>query len=73
MFDYSNLLGKIKAVFKTQEAFGEAMGLSLTSVNQRLNNKIDWSPAEMVKACELLNIDLDDVADYFFTLKVNEI
>lgn len=70
MFDYSELLGKIKTVFKTQEAFSVAMGMSLTAINQRLNNKIDWSTPEMVKACDVLGIELIDVAKYFFSLKV---
>lgn len=69
MFDYSKLLGKIKECFNTQEAFSEAMGMSLTAVNQRLNNKVDWSPAEIVKACELLSIGMDNVAIYFFNKK----
>lgn len=72
MFDYSKLLGKIKEVFKTQEAFAAAMELSLSAVNQRLNNRTDWTPAEIVKACNLLYIDISEVADYFFTLKVQK-
>lgn len=70
MFDYSDLLGKIKTVCKTQKAFGAAMGMKLPAVNQRLNNKIDWSPAEIMKACDVLDIDKNEIPRYFFKPKV---
>lgn len=70
MFDYSNLLGRIKTVCGTQEAFGEALGMKLTAINQRLNNKVDWSTPEIVKACDVLNIAIEDIPSYFFVEKV---
>lgn len=70
MFDYSNLLGKIKTYFKTQGNFAKEMGMSLSAVNSRLNNKIDWTPEEMIKACELLFIPLEEIYLYFFVEKV---
>ena len=70
MFDYSKLLGKIKTCFKTQGNFAKEMGMSLSAVNSRLNNKIDWTPEEMIKACELLFIPLEEIYLYFFVEKV---
>lgn len=67
--DYSELLGRIKCVFKTQALFAQAMGMSLTAMNQRLNNKTDFTPREMIKACKLLSIDLCNIHMYFFCLK----
>lgn len=69
ILDYSKLLGRIKTVFKTQEAFARAMDMSLVAVNQRLNNKTDWKPKEILKACDILNIGHDEIPDYFFCRK----
>lgn len=69
MFDYSKLYGKIKEVFGTQEAFAEAMEMSRTAINARLNQTIEWKSPEMVKACDLLGIPLEDLHEYFFSLK----
>lgn len=70
MFDYSELYGKIRAVYGTQEAFAEAMGMSLSALSQRLNGKIAWRTPEIVKACELLGIPLEHAHLYFFVLNV---
>lgn len=70
MFDYSDLLGKIKAKYGTQSDFAEALGMSLSTLNQKLNNKSDWDTPEMVKACELLDIELADISQYFFNIKL---
>jgi hypothetical protein len=67
--DYSKLNGKIREVYKTQKAFGEAMDMSVSAVNLRLNGKTQWTSPEIVKACEVLNIPLEDAHAYFFTAK----
>lgn len=69
MFDYSRLYGKIKEVFGTQEVFAEAMGMSRTAVNSRLKQAVEWKSPEIVKACELLCIPLQEAYLYFFSLK----
>lgn len=71
-FDYSKLRGKIREIFKTQDNFAEAMELSTTSLSAKLNNKVEWKPTEMNKACDLLKIDKEDIPVYFFTLEVQE-
>jgi transcriptional regulator with XRE-family HTH domain len=68
--NYSKLKGRIREVFHTQRAFAEAIGLSVTSVNQRLSGKVHWKTPEIAKACEVLHIPLADAWQYFFTLKV---
>ena len=70
MFDYKKLKLKITEVFDTQRAFAIAMEMDLTSLNFRLNNKIEWKAPEMYRACELLGIPLAELPVYFFTLKV---
>ena len=68
--DYRKLKGKIKEVFDTQEAFAEAMDMSQTSVNLRLNDKVEWKTQDIVRACGLLSIPLTEAHLYFFTQKL---
>lgn len=68
--DYQKLKAKIMEVFKTQAAFAEVMDMSVTALNQRLNNVIEWKTMEIVKACGLLGIDLAEAWQYFFIEKV---
>ena len=72
-FDYSKLRGKIKEVFKTQEAFAKAMGISTVSLSAKLNNTAAFTQPEINKACELLNIPVEYIAVYFFNAKVKSI
>lgn len=58
---------KVKEVFDTQAAFADAMGMSYTALNFRLNDKVDWTAPEIVKACDLLGVPLNEAYKYFFT------
>lgn len=68
--DYKELKLQITRVYGSQAAFAKAMGVSVTAINQRLNNVIQWKTPEIVKACRLLGIDQRDAWKYFFTEKV---
>lgn len=68
--DYKKLKLKIKEVYDTQEAFAEAMQMSKTALNQRLNNSVEWKSSEIAKACDLLHIPLAEAHLYFFMVKV---
>ena len=70
VFDYSKLLGKIKEKYDTQINFVKDIDLSLSSLNQRLNNKIDFTPRDIKTICEKLDINKSEIPDYFFTEKV---
>lgn len=63
---YSDLRGRIRARFKTQAAFAKALGLSLCSVNKKLNGATEWTADEIRKACDLLSIKPEDISFYFF-------
>lgn len=67
---YAKLRGRIKEKFGTQKAFAEAMGMSTVSLSKRLSGKLDWKTPEIVRACELLEIPLEENALYFFMKKV---
>ena len=69
---YAKLRGKIKEVFGTNEAFAKALGIDTSSLSAKLNNKSSWKREEIEKACELLNIPIEEVYLYFFTQKVGQ-
>lgn len=70
IYDYSKLLGKIKEKFGTQKNFAKALGIGVTALNQRLNNKLQWTQDEMKKTLILFNEPLNLIKEYFFTKKV---
>jgi DNA-binding Xre family transcriptional regulator len=69
-FDYSKLEGLIKEKCGTRKKFAELINLSEHSVSVKINNKRQWKPSEINKACEVLGIQPMDIPLYFFTPKV---
>lgn len=66
MYNFKKLKLKIKEVYDTQEKFAKDMGMGETSLNQRLNNSVEWKVPEMFKACKLLSIDISEADLYFY-------
>lgn len=71
-FNYAKLRGRIKEIFNTQAAFAEAMGISTTSLSEKLNNKVEFTQKEIEKTIELLHIPKEEIPIYFFTPLVQE-
>lgn len=69
---HAKLRGKIKEVFGTQDAFAEAMELDRSTMSLKLNDKSDWTAPEILKACKLLGISVDQIHVYFFNAKVGK-
>ena len=63
---YSKLRGKIREVYSNNKDFAEAMSMNLSSLSAKLNNKSPWKREEIEKACELLQIPIEEVYLYFF-------
>lgn len=70
--DYSALIGLIRAKYKTQADFAEAMDMCSCSLSKKLNGKTEWTAAEIRRACELLDIDPVDIPTYFFAPSVEK-
>lgn len=66
---YSKLKGKIKEVFDNNKNFANAMEMDLSTLSFKLNNKSPWKREEIEKACELLDIPIEEVYLYFFYKK----
>ena len=68
-FDYSELRGIIRAKFGTQENYAKAIGISTTSLHERLSNKVPFRQTEIVRTKQLLNLSVERLAEIFFTVK----
>ena len=71
-FDYSKLLGRIKEFGHTQSSLAKAVGVTETTMSQKLNNKSVFGQPEIRKICKLLEISDAEIGIYFFTLKVRK-
>ena len=66
---YDKLRGRIKEMFRTQEAFADAIGLDCSSVSAKLNNRTEWTRTQIIDACVALDIPLEEAPAYFFCHK----
>lgn len=63
---YGKLREKIKAVFGTIEKFALAMNKDRSTISNKLNGIVAWTNVEIETACELLDISISEVSEYFF-------
>lgn len=63
---FAKLRGVIREKYGKQENFARAMSMNPTTLSLRLTNQRDWTRAEIERACELLDIPLQDAHLYFF-------
>ena len=66
---YAKLRGRIIEKFGSQSAFANALDWREALLSAKLNNKSEWTFAEVMKACKLLGIPLSDAHQYFFCTK----
>ena len=69
VFDFSELLGRIIIKYGTRKAFAKAMGMKENVLGSRLQGKTNWTPEETLRACELLDIPLNEIPRFFYALK----
>lgn len=66
-YNYSRLRGRMVEVGHTQETLSKEMRISVTSLNLKLNNKVQFKQDEMERALAALREPMDMVGLYFFT------
>lgn len=69
-FSLSKLVGKVHEKFRTEGEFGKAMGFSPHTTSNKLSGKSVWSQPQMAKACDVLELDYEDIPAYFFVPEV---
>lgn len=72
MYDFSELKFLIFKKCKTKRKFAEMMGLSERSIYLKLNNKREFKSTEIDKACDILEINADQINYYFFSKNSSE-
>ena len=72
LFDYSKLKGKIVEVLGNQSNYAKALGLSETSITNKLNNNVYFTQGEIIASVDILHITLEEISTYFFTQKVEK-
>lgn len=69
-FDYGKLRGRICEIAGTQEKFAKSIGISKTSLSQKLTNQKYFKQDEINRAINVLGIGHGEVTAYFFTQKI---
>ncbi len=71
-YDYSKLRGRIIEKLGSIQKYAELLGISDSSLADKLDNRIPFSQDEILKSIDsdLLNLDISDIPIYFFTKKV---
>ena len=65
-FRYAKLRGRIIEKFGSQENFCTAVGISKTAMSKKMTGKTGFSQKDIIKWCDLLSIDLDQVGEFFY-------
>ena len=66
MRTYGRLRERIKLMFGTIDAFADAMDMSRSALSRKLNGVSPWTHLEIERACDLLDIPITIVVEYFF-------
>lgn len=72
-FDYNKLRGRIVEKYGSQVTFAKAMKWSERTLSKKINGKIPWKQNDICTAINLLELSENDIQEYFFTLKVQDI
>ena len=69
--NYGAFIWKMKHKFNTQAAFCKAAGISANTLTNYINGKTPIPSTFINKACELLDIPLEEIGFYFFRKEVD--
>lgn len=70
VFDFNKLRGRIKEIYRTQTSFAVAMLMNEATLSNKLNNNVEFTSKEIIRACLLLCIEPQNIREYFFNYKV---
>ena len=65
-FNHSKLIGRMREFGFTQEQLAKSIGMSKATLGAKLKNRFYFTTKEMYLICQVLNIDLNDIDEYFF-------
>lgn len=67
-FNFDRLIGRIIEKFKTRENFASNVPISIPTLISKLNGKVDFKSREIVRFCELLEIDVKEIPYFFYDI-----
>lgn len=65
-FQYQKLKAKIVEKYGNQGNFAKELGISEVSVSRKMNGTVSFSRNDILKWCEKLDIEQNDIGLYFF-------
>lgn len=65
-FNYSKLKGRIIEKYGSMTNFSEELGVSKQALSRKINGNIGISRTDILKWCELLDIEQSEIGIYFF-------
>ena len=71
-FDHSKLLGRIREYGYTQKTLANAIGMSVSQLNQCLNSRSNFKHKMILAICEELDIQISEIGEFFYTLKTRK-
>lgn len=71
-FDYSKLLGRIREYGYTQKTLANAIGMSVSQLNQCLKNRANFKHKMILAICKVLDIQTPEIGVFFYTLKTRK-
>lgn len=72
-FDFSKLRGLMREKSITQDELADKIHISPTSLSYKLNSKVAFSPKELLKIQQVLEISDNHFKDYFFSAVVRKV
>lgn len=66
----NELYGRIISKYGNLEAFAKEMGVTRTTISNKINKKTGLSNKEILSWCQRLNIEQADIGRIFFTKEV---
>ena len=72
-FEYNKLRGRIVEKYGSQTEVAKAMEWSARNLSKKINEKIPWKQTDICTAIQLLGLSEEDIQEYFFTIKVQNI
>ena len=64
--DYTELIMKIRGKYRRFEDFAKDLGITISTLSNKLAGKTDWKREEMIKAAELLDLTTEEFLRIFF-------
>ncbi len=67
-FKFDKLVGRIIEKYQTRDNFATKVPMSIPTLINKLNGSVDFKRKEMLRFCELLDIPLEQLVNFFYEI-----